>query len=623
MKYYIITYGCQMNKSDSQRIAAQLEKKGYQSAKEIKEADLIVLNVCSIRQSAINRVYSKLKQIRSQKQKAKIILTGCLLEKDKRQLFNRVDEIWPIINLEAKPKYQFRCQALVPIMTGCNNFCSYCVVPYTRGREYSRPAGKIIKEVKDLIKKGHKEITLLGQNVNSYKSKQTNFPQLLNLIDKIPGSFKIKFLTSHPKDMSDELIQVIGQSKKISKEIHLPVQSGDDQILKKMNRGYTIKKYKTLIKKIRQKIPQAKISTDIIVGFPGETKKQFQNTAKLIKEIKFSQAYLSAYSSRPGTAAAKLKDDIPSGEKKKRKRILLDIFETGPQKLIIILGPTASGKSELAIKLAKKFNGEIVSADSRQIYQEMDIGTNKITKKQMAGIRHYLIDVIKPDQSFTLAQYKKLAVKTIKDIQKRGKVPFLVGGTGLYIQAIVDNLQIPQVKPNKKLRDKLEQLSNRELFEQLRKLDPLAAVTIDLNNKRRLIRAMEVCLTTKKPFSQQRKKGRLLFNTCQIGLKLDKKNLAKRINQRVDKMFKAGLVKEAKNLTKKYSPNLPSMSGIGYQEIIQEIKNNSFEINQTKELIKQHTRQYARRQITWFKRDKRIIWVKNYQEAQKAIADFL
>jgi len=326
-----------MNKSDSERTAAQLEKKGYQPAQEIKQADLVVINVCSVRQSAINRIYSKVKQLNEQRtanHKQKIILTGCLLEKDKKQLADQIDEIWPIIDLETKPKHQSRHQAFVPIMTGCNNFCSYCVVPYTRGQEYSRPAREIIKEVKDLIKKGYKEITLLGQNVNSYQGQppvptltSLNFPNLLKTLDDIPGSFRIKFLTSHPKDMSDELIKIISQSKKIPKEIHLPVQSGDDQILKKMNRGYTINHYKKLIKKIRQQIPQTKISTDIIVGFPGETKKQFQKTVNLVKEIGFKQAYVSAYSPRPGTTAAKLRDNVPSNEKKRRKRIILDLVK--------------------------------------------------------------------------------------------------------------------------------------------------------------------------------------------------------------------------------------------------------------------------------------------------------
>jgi tRNA dimethylallyltransferase len=291
-------------------------------------------------------------------------------------------------------------------------------------------------------------------------------------------------------------------------------------------------------------------------------------------------------------------------------------------KLIIILGPTASGKSELAIKLAKRFKGQIVSADSRQIYQEMDIGTNKLTKKQMVGIKHYLIDLIKPSQGFTLAQYKKLAVKAIKYIQKRGKLPFLVGGTGLYIQAVVDNLQIPRVKPNKKLRNKLEKLTNQELWQQLKKLDPLTIVTIDPRNKRRLIRALEVCLITKKPFSQQRKKGQPLFDVLLIGLKVNKKTLKQRIGQRVEQMLKTGLIKETKKLVKKYSFELPAMSGIGYQEVSQYLQ-DKITLQQTKGLIKQHTRQYARRQLTWFKRDKRIKWVSNYQEAQKAITDFL
>ncbi len=282
-------------------------------------------------------------------------------------------------------------------------------------------------------------------------------------------------------------------------------------------------------------------------------------------------------------------------------------------KLIVILGPTASGKSDLAIKLAKKFNGEIVSADSRQIYQEMDIGTNKLTQKQMSGIKHYLIDLIKPDQEFTLTQYKRLAIKAIKDIQKRGQLPFLVGGTGLYIQTVVDNLQIPRAKPDKKLRNKLEKLSNQELLQQLKKIDPLTAATIDLNNKRRLIRALEVCLKTKKPFSQQRKKGQPLFDVCQIGLKLNKKTLERRINQRVEQMFKMGLIKETKKLAKKYSLDRPAMSGIGYQEINQYLQ-GKINLRQAKALIKQHTRQYARRQMTWFKKDQRINWL-NYSSS--------
>jgi tRNA-2-methylthio-N6-dimethylallyladenosine synthase len=228
-------------------------------------------------------------------------------------------------------------------MTGCNNFCSYCVVPYTRGREKSRPAETIIKEVKYLARNGCKEILLLGQNVNSYSSTDyslqttakksreavvrsrsavVNFPRLLRLINDIPGNFIIKFISSHPKDMSDELINAIAECWKVSKEIHLPIQSGDNTILRKMNRHYTVAHYKKLVKKIRRKIPNAVISTDVIVGFPGETKKQFENTVKLFKELKFAKAYVSMYSPRPGTMAYKLEDNVPYAEKKHRWLIL-------------------------------------------------------------------------------------------------------------------------------------------------------------------------------------------------------------------------------------------------------------------------------------------------------------
>lgn len=325
MKYSIITYGCQMNKSDSERIATMLQKSGHKPVKNQNQADLIVINVCSVRQSAMDRVYAKVNKFYKTK---KIILAGCLLESDKKKLKDKVAEFWyPDYYFKCRPLYQNKTIVYVPIMTGCNNFCSYCVVPYTRGREKSRPAEKIIKEVKSLIKKGYKEIVLLGQNVNSYNTKhitcnKSTFPKLLRLINNLKGDFQIRFLTSHPKDMSDELIETMTNCQKLIKEIHLPVQSGDNKILKKMNRGYSVSQYKNLIKKIRQAIPSVKISTDIIVGFPNETKKQFQNTVKLCKQIKFDKAYIAKYSPRLGTAAARLKDNISPQEKKRRWQIL-------------------------------------------------------------------------------------------------------------------------------------------------------------------------------------------------------------------------------------------------------------------------------------------------------------
>jgi len=357
MKYHIITFGCQMNKADSEKIAAFLENKGYKSASKINEADLIVVNMCSVRQSAVDRVYGllpKFQKLQTTNHKLQTILTGCILKKDKRKFsehFNYILNIkdlpkWPeILNtkpytkpskthdreilrvdnyLKIQSKHSTNFSALVPIMTGCNNFCSYCVVPFTRGKEISRPSEEIISEVKNLVKKGYKEIWLLGQNVNSYKY---NFSKLLRKINKIPGKFWIRFTSSHPKDFSDDLIKAMAECEKVAKYLNLPVQSGDDKILKKMNRPYTVKQYKNLIKKIREKIPDINLSTDVIVGFPGETKKQFENTVKLFKQIKYNIAYISKYSPRAGTAAAKLKDNVSPQEKKRREKILEKILK--------------------------------------------------------------------------------------------------------------------------------------------------------------------------------------------------------------------------------------------------------------------------------------------------------
>lgn len=316
-KYHIITFGCQANVADSERIVGRLKKQGYKKASKPELADLIVINACSVRQSAINRVYSKLNRFKNKK----IILAGCILESDRKKMTNKIWKFWdPVEYFNCRPIYESKSRAFVPIMTGCNNFCTYCVVPYTRGREKSRPVQEIIDEIKSLINPpagGYKEIWLIGQNVNSYP----DFPGLLKKINNIPGGFIIHFMTSHPKDMSDKLIKTIKEGEKISKEIHLPVQSGDNKILRAMNRGYTVEQYKKLIKKL-QKIPEIKISTDAIVGFPGETKKQFENTVKLFREICFFKAYISKYSSRPGTLAAKFKDNVPIKEKKRRWQIL-------------------------------------------------------------------------------------------------------------------------------------------------------------------------------------------------------------------------------------------------------------------------------------------------------------
>ena len=355
-KYLIITYGCQQNKSDSERIASILENTSYRQASSMNEADLIIVNACSVRQSAIDRIWGqtqKFAKLKMKNKKLKTILTCCLLQKDRSKFAKRFNLILGINDLPKlpqilkkdkatapsshylaiKPIYSSNFAANIPIMTGCDNFCTFCVVPYARGREISRSTDEILCEVKNIVKRGYKEIWLLGQNVNSYKYGKINFPKLLKMTRNIPGDFWIRFTSSHPKDFSEELINVIANCKKITEYLNLPVQSGDDEILKKMNRPYTIKQYKGLIKKIRAKIPGITLSTDVIVGFPGETKRQFQNTVKLFKEIRYDMAYISQFSPRPGTAADKFKDDVSHQEKERRWKTLTNILrETALEK---------------------------------------------------------------------------------------------------------------------------------------------------------------------------------------------------------------------------------------------------------------------------------------------------
>ncbi|MBU2564180.1 tRNA (adenosine(37)-N6)-dimethylallyltransferase MiaA [Patescibacteria group bacterium] len=279
-------------------------------------------------------------------------------------------------------------------------------------------------------------------------------------------------------------------------------------------------------------------------------------------------------------------------------------------KLITILGPTASGKSDLAVKLAKEFNGEIISADSRQIYKEMNIGTGKITKKEMKGIKHYLLDIATPKKQITITEFKEKAEKAIKEIYKKNKIPILCGGTGFYIQAITENIIIPRVKPDKNLRKELEKKTIKQLFEQLKKLDPKRSKSIDSKNKRRLIRALEILIKTKKPIPKLKKDSQ--FNNLYIGIK--KENINELINKRVDKMIKQGLKKEVKALFKKYGKTQVLKNTIGYQEFQ--------ELNPI-DKIKLHTRQFSKRQMTWFKKNPDIRWIKDYNEAKKIVKDFL
>ncbi len=361
MTFHIVTFGCAANTADSERIAAYYEARGMIKTDDIKKADTIIINTCMIREMAENRVYGLVHNLSLERQtgrKVKIIVTGCMTgmavrEKSGKMLAGLhkkmpdVDEFLPIeeVGFETVPLRENTAHALVPITNGCNNFCTFCVVPYTRGREVSRPVEAILEECTHVAAVGYTHVTLIGQNVNSYGSDlspkknityvkhlgrlriPTLFPYLLSKICKIKKIHTIDFISSNPWDFSDDLIAVIARYKKISRAIHLPVQSGDNEVLRRMNRWYTREEYLALVEKIRNKIPDATISTDIIVGFPGETAEQFDKTVELAEKVGFSKAYVAMYSDRPMTAAHKtLKDDVPHTEKKRRWEILEEMI---------------------------------------------------------------------------------------------------------------------------------------------------------------------------------------------------------------------------------------------------------------------------------------------------------
>jgi len=372
-KYYLKTFGCQSNMADSDRIRGILESIKYKNTKIEKNADVIIYNTCSVRESAENRIFGRnkiLKKLKEQNSELKTILTGCMMHHKEEILKNRLPhmdhflsikniatlpnllgkkiKIDPAEYLSLPPKRKTTFRTWIPISYGCNNFCTYCIVPFARGKEYSRPVKEILEEVKEAVKEGAKEIWLLGQNVNSYgliektlwegktrkgeESKiqdgRTTFASLLREVNKIPGNFWIRYTSAHPKDFSDDLILAMAECNKFPKYINLPVQSGDNKVLSRMNRNYTREHFIRLVKKIRAKIPGVAISTDSIVGFSGETHEEFKNTIKLYQDLKFDMAFIAQYSERQGTAAAAaFKDDIPHDTKEERRRKLTKILE--------------------------------------------------------------------------------------------------------------------------------------------------------------------------------------------------------------------------------------------------------------------------------------------------------
>ena len=356
-RYHIVTYGCQMNVHDSERIAGMLSELGYSSCDSMEEADVVVFNTCCIRENAENHAYGNigmLKKLKSAKRDMIIAVGGCMPQQIGKadilhKKFPYVDVLFGTHNLNKLKDYILERQsgkksvieifdsegeivegehplrtsypnAWINITYGCNNFCSYCIVPYVRGRERSRRSENVIEEARSLVSDGYKELTLLGQNVNSYAngSDDIRFPALLEKIAAIDGKFRLRFMTSHPKDFSEELAKAIASDRKICRCVHLPVQSGSDRILKAMNRKYTSADYLKKIEILKKYVPDCAVTTDLIVGFPGETDEDFKATLNLVKEVGYSSAFTFVYSKREGTVAAKMPDQVPEEVCKER-----------------------------------------------------------------------------------------------------------------------------------------------------------------------------------------------------------------------------------------------------------------------------------------------------------------
>ena len=377
LKYNILTFGCQLNENDSEKLCGMLEEMGYKETENAEEADIALFNTCCVRENAEDRLFGKLGELKRLKEQKGLIIAigGCMMQE--KHITDKIKESYPFVDIifgthtlhkfpedlyktiqekrkiedildidgkvyEGLPiKRNSNIKASVTIMNGCNNFCSYCIVPYVRGRERSREPRDIINEVKELANKGYKEITLLGQNVNSYlrveKEKGIEFEEyegvnsfatLLRAMNKIDGIERIRFVSPHPKDFTDDVIEAIAECDKVCKLVHLPLQSGNTKVLKEMNRKYTKEQYLELVDKMKKTIPNLTLSTDIIVGFPGETDEEFEDTLDVVRKVKFEQVYMFIYSRRVGTPGDKMENQIPEEIKHKRFDRLKELVES-------------------------------------------------------------------------------------------------------------------------------------------------------------------------------------------------------------------------------------------------------------------------------------------------------
>lgn len=416
---YVHTYGCQQNVSDSERLKGYLELMGYGFTDELDEADLVLYNTCAVREHAESRVFGNVGILKANKRRRPgmiICVCGCMVQQ--KEVSEKIKKSYPYVDVlfgtqvrHKFPELLYRkmttgkrvfenpeadsgmiegmpihrdgsFKAWLPIMQGCNNFCTYCIVPYVRGREYSREPQEIISEAEELVASGVKEIMLLGQNVNSYgKNCKTpmTFAELLRHINAIPGDFRIRFMTSHPKDCSDELLKAMSECEKVEKHLHLPVQCGSNRILKAMNRRYTAEDYMKLVNRAKELMPNIKLTSDIIVGFPGENEEDFECTLKLIKEVEYYSLFTFIFSPRPGTPAAQMPDSELPADKSRRFAALLREQE----------------------KISQKLNGALIGHKVRLLIEELEDGTSVGRSSENLVVR---IKGVYPEGTFVNAE---------------------------------------------------------------------------------------------------------------------------------------------------------------------------------------------------------------------------
>ena len=644
--FHIHTLGCQMNVHDSERIAGVLEANGYVPATEDQindnDLDLLVLNTCAVRENAAERMYGtigRFNRVKLVRPNLQIAVGGCMAQLDRKKIADTapwVSAVFGTKNIEDLPKLldqnratgkaqvqvteqlrQFpsqlpaarasRISSWVAISVGCNNTCTFCIVPTTRGKEKDRRPGDILDEIRQCVADGAKEVTLLGQNVNSFGygiGDRYAFSKLLRACGTIDGLERVRFTSPHPAAFTDDVIAAMAETPNIMHQLHFPLQSGSDRILRAMRRSYRSAKFLDILGRIRAAMPDAQISTDIIVGFPGETEEDFQQTMDVVRQARFSSAFTFIYSPRPGTPAAAM-EQIPRDVVQDRFDRLVALQEQITEENLA----TFEGRDvEVMItgKLGKK------DTDTHRVTGRektgVDIGTAKPTAEEQAAVPHHLIDIIDPEDTMSVARFQQLARETIADLQSRGIRPILVGGSGLYARAAIDDITFPGTDPD--VRTRLEEREKTEgagaLFDELRAKDPEAAARMDPRNPRRTIRALEVIELTGKPYSASLPRYRYVIPSVQIGLDLDRPDLDHRIDLRTKQMYDDGFIEEVERLR----PHLgaTAVRALGYQQII-DLLDGIWDVNDAFADIAQKTKRLARKQMGWFGRDPRIHWL--------------